>query len=491
MNKPSSRGNVLVFFCDQFRSDIIGCYGGSTVRTPNIDAFARDACLFENAYTPTAICSPARASFVTGVYPHVHHMFNNSSPKYSYCEHLRSDMPLISDWAAETTDYQTAYFGKWHIGPADDLFSSSFGATQKPGDSDLPFLDSSHWHPNTRLGPLVQSYVSGRAGTLDCDMNEFPDVVAAQYTIDYLRNRDIASPFLCYCAFPGPHSPWMIPDSFGLRYDPAEIPMWENRKDPYEGKPLNQHKLGAMERIKRQRQHLDSDHHLKELLACCFSYVELIDEQFGRVIEELKELGLYEDTTIILTADHGDMAGSHGFLSKGGYSYDEIYRIPLLIKPAAASPISKRSVSEPVSLLDVTAAIADQMSGSKVTDFGGPELQGASLHGLMCGESDGWRPVHYAEFHGDWYGHYSVRMVTDGKWKLAWNLSDLCELYDLENDPRELENVFYHDAYRDVRDRYFEYLVEEASRLDDAHVRLLDPKLEYDIPKQASIHVRK
>jgi arylsulfatase A-like enzyme len=499
MASTPSRPNVLVLFCDQFRTDLIGAYGSELVRTPNIDALSADSVIFDRAYTPTPICSPARASFMTGVYPHVHHMFNNSSPKYSYCEHLRPDMPMICDWADAQTDYQTAYFGKWHIGPADDLFATSFHHTQRPGDADLPFLTSSHWHPNKALGELVQPYGNnGRAGLLDVPMERFPDVVAAQYSIDFLHQRHAQRPFLCYCSFPGPHQPWMIPADYGLRYQPEDIPVWSNRSDTFQGKPINQQKLRLMERDAGHRMRISSDRDLQELLACCFSYVELIDEQVGRVVATLKELGLYEDTTVILAADHGDMAGSHGFISKGGYSYDEIYRVPLIVKPAASSvdastpataPAPGRHVQAPVNLLDVTATIAHQMQGQEVASFGGPGLQGASLAPLLCGQADSLRPVHYGEFHGDWYGHYSIRMVTDGDWKLAWNLTDLCELYDLRHDPDELHNLFYVPQHRQTRDHYMDLLIAEAARLDDAHVKLLTPQIEDQIPAASGVAV--
>ena len=86
--------------------------------------------------------------------------------------------------------------------------------------------------------------------------------------------------------------------------------------------------------------------------------------------------------------------------------------------------------------------------------------------------------MHYAEYHGDWYGHYSARMVTDGRWKLVWNLTDLCELYDLDNDPHELRNCFYDPDYEDVRASCFDYLMAEAQRTDDAQLRLLMPQVE-------------
>jgi len=463
----AERPNVLVILCDELRIDLLGCYGGHLVRTPNFDALAADGVVFERAYTPTAVCSPARASLMTGLYAHTHHMFCNSTPGYSYSQHLRPGLQTLDAWLADETPYETAYFGKWHVGPADDLFRSRFHHTHRPYEGGPPFLTSSHWHPRTELGPLVQSIADGRAGTLDVPMERFPDVVAARYAQRFLNERDTTRPFALFCSFPGPHLPWLVPEEFGIRYDPRAIPMWPNRNDTFEGKPVNQMKLRLLDA--EQRKPAQDDATLQEMLACCFSYLELIDGLLGEVVATLKTLGLYESTAIMLTADHGDMAGSHGILSIGSYMYDEVYRIPMLLKPPTGvdiGPASKR-VTEPVHLMDVTATVMHLAAGSPQAAMGEQTLHGQSLLPLVTGEARWGRAVHYAEYHGDWYGHYSSRMVTDGRWKLVWNFTDLCELYDLEEDPHELHNYFYDATCREVRDQYAAVLMAEARRLAD------------------------
>ena len=472
------RPNVLIFLCDQFRLDLLECYGETLVRTPNISALAQDSCVFERAYTPAAICSPARASLLSGLYPHSHHMFNNSTPRYSYCEHLRPGVAVIQDWVDEESDYESAWFGKWHVGPAQDLFDSRFHHTHtEPFEGGPVFLDSSHWHPNTRIAPLVQNVGRGTAGTLDVGMEGFPDVVAARCTQEFLRTRDASKPFFATCSFPGPHSPWMVPEEWGIRYSAADIEMWPNRYDTFEGKPINQEKLRLLNEAKAGGlSSEEEDEELRELLACCFSYIELIDEMVGQVVGSLKELGLYDSTAIIFTADHGDMAGSHGMMNKGAYMYDEIYRIPLLVK-APGPPRHSRSTAF-VHLMDVTATCLHLMSGEKQGSMMGQNLHGESLLHLVQGDSRWDRPAHFAEYHGDWYGHYSARMVTDGRWKLVWNLTDLSELYDLENDPHELHNRFYEPGLESVRAAYFEILLAEAERTGDDQLRMLKPQVE-------------
>ena len=171
-------------------------------------------------------------------------------------------------------------------------------------------------------------------------MDEFPDVMVARYSTDFLRSRSGERPFLLYSSLPGPHSPWMVPEEWGIRYDPKDIPDWPNRYDDFDGKPINQKKLRINEDL---RQEQGGDETLKDLLSACFSYLELVDAQVGEVVRTLKELGLYDETAIILTADHGDMAGSHGYLSKGAYMYDEIYRVPMLFKPPGGSRVERAS----------------------------------------------------------------------------------------------------------------------------------------------------
>lgn len=451
--------NILFFFCDQWRSDLLGCYGGDWVRTPNIDKLAAESCVFEHAYTPTALCSPARASLMTGLYPHRHHLFNNTTNHYSYRYRMRPEVPMISDWADAQTPYQTAYTGKWHLGGKDHYESTRFhvkkGIYSHPGPQN-----------DAEANPVVGRY----AGTLNRPMAEFPDVMTAANTQAFLRERDPDHPFLAFCAFPGPHAPWYVPAEFGIRYDPAQMPVWPNFHDTFTDKPINQRKC----RLRGKYLHgPDAETTLQKMIACHCSYIELIDTLIGELIGTLKQRGLYDNTMIVLTADHGDMLGAHGLLSKGAYMYEEIYRIPMLVRHPE---IAARRVDAPVNLIDLTATLMHAMSGREWTAMV-PEsdwprndslaLQGQSLLPLMRGEAAWARPVHYAEYHGDWYGHYTSRMVCDKQYKVVWNAPDLCELYDRANDPHELHNRFYDPEMAAVRDHYLDLLVADAKLLND------------------------
>ena len=504
--------NVLVMFCDQLRRDLLGCYGSELVRTPHLDALAADSVVFDRCYTPIAICSPARASLMTGQYPHGHHMYTNSTPPYSYCRHLRADAPMIQQWASRDAAATTAYYGKWHIGTVDDLAAAGFDHTHLPPEwpdlaaDALPFLSDTQWHPQAEWAPPMES-ADPNTGTFALPMERFPDVVAAAHTIDFLSDRAAAPgdrPFLAFCAFPGPHGPWLVPEEFGRRYEAKDIPPWPNRDDSFASKPLNQRKLQHMEfsegGITYPRLSAAQE---AERLAYNFSYIELIDEQVGRVVAELKRSGLYDDTLLVFTADHGDMAGSHGFVSKGGYMYDEIYRIPLLVRVPGVAP--GRREREPVTLTDVTATVAHALAGggadtpppsslAEVERAEAEPLHGESLLPALRGEAVWERAVAYCEYHGDWYGHYSSRMVTDGDWKLVWNLTDLNELYDLNEDPHELTNLFYSRASGSeasgglaaVRERYFGLLMAEAARTHDGQLALRQAELTFD-PRRGGI----
>jgi arylsulfatase A-like enzyme len=153
--------------------------------------------------------------------------------------------------------------------------------------------------------------------------------------------------------------------------------------------------------------------------------------------------------------------------------YDETYRIPMIFKPPGGSDVKR--VSQTVNLMDVTATMVHLMAGEQVRDIGSGEMDGHSMLPLAQGGTDWHKSVNYSEYHGDWYGHYSSRMVTDGRWKLVWNLTDLCELYDLEEDPHELKNLFYDPSRKEVRDRYIEVLEEEGRRTGDGQIGHLSP----------------
>lgn len=144
---------------------------------------------------------------------------------------------MLSDWIAKETDYESAYFGKWHIGPVDDLYNSRFKHRQQPHPDRPAALNNSQWHPNNSLGPLVQSVGDGKDGTLDVPMEGFPDVVTTRFSQDF--------------------------------------PTWPNRYDHFESKPHYQRKLRLFDDIKNP--HTVGEADLQELLACCFSYLELID----------------------------------------------------------------------------------------------------------------------------------------------------------------------------------------------------------------------
>lgn len=458
-----AKPNVLVFFCDQMRRDALGCYGNGIVRTPHLDALADGSTVFDRAYTPTPLCSPARASLMSGLYPHAHHMFNNSTKRYSYCQYARPDLRMLGHWAAERGEYETAYFGKWHIGPAEDLAASGFEQTMHAG------------HPSFSAAQMAVSFASGYGGAADVPLDEFPDVRVANRCVEFLRRRKGDRPFLLFCALPGPHPPWIVPKAFGLRHRPEDMRLWPNCHDPMEGKPLYQRKLRLLGGAEsRWPDGPDRDRRLRELLACSNTYVELVDEMAGRVLAEIARQELDGSTVVLFTADHGSMDGAHGMLSKGGYLYEETCRIPMLARIPGQAP---QRLAQPVHLMDVTATVLHAMAGEKVADMGSGALHGESL--LPLAERGEWaRRYHYAEYHGDWYGHYSSRMVTDGEWKLVWNFTDWCELYDLANDPWEMENRFRDPACREKRDELFGAIIQEARRLEDGQTLKHNPAVE-------------
>jgi arylsulfatase A-like enzyme len=408
---------------------------------------------------------------MTGVYPHKHGVLKNTGiPKTRReCEVLPGTT-MLQDWAKKNTNYELAYFGKWHIGNDDVLMNSNFDF-KKP---QIHPKGNTH-HPGPWLGEISYSIANGRAGLVKCPVNEYPDVVVASDTCDYLEHRNKANNFLLFCSFPGPHDPWLIPEEYGIKYSPEDIPLWSNIHEKEKLEDAKPH-------IQKFRKLLDSlycsgasdrerEAVLREALAFQFTYVDLIDKQIGRVLDCLEKHGLYENTHIIFTADHGSMSGAHDRINKGTYMYNETYRVPLLYKKAGR-PVSGKS-GKTVSLLDVTASIMHIMSGSEKTEMSGHYLDGKSfITQLEKDVQNSDDDFYYAEYHGDDYGGYSSRMVTNGKWKLVWNFTDKCELYNLENDPGELNNLFYVEDCKNKCNELLEVILKKAEVYEDREVYL-------------------
>jgi arylsulfatase A-like enzyme len=474
--------NVLLIVTDEQRQDCLGCYGNSIVQTPNIDKLAATGVRFNNAFTPTAVCCPARTSIQTGLLAHEHGIVRNPSfetglivskskpPRNQWTENDRDVAPDIRFFSQSLSknNWQMAHIGKWHIGmtkkPADYGYQDT---VFYPGYG-FPFYIGyeTHEHYATYLkshgvdkAELLKTIKdpSGRhsyAGLQKGPQEISEPAYLRSQTVDMIKKFSaLDKPFFISCNFWGPHQPFYITEKHYNMYKDVKIEAWANFDCDLSDKP---------EMIRRYGQYWTTDwldkKSLAELISKYYGYISLIDEEIGRIIDALKACGQLEDTLIIYTTDHGDSCGSYRMWDKGFGMYDCIWRIPFIV----SNPSIKPTVSDSfVSLVDLA---------NTFLEIGGCELangaEGRSLMPILTGKAKAIRDNHIA---CQGYGHqfaFMQRMLRTTDAKYIYNPTDKDEFYDLANDPWETRNIIDKISKTQLNSMK-ELLREDMIRVDD------------------------
>ncbi|MFC4009002.1 sulfatase-like hydrolase/transferase [Nonomuraea purpurea] len=452
MSQPS---NVLFLMTDQHRVDTLGCYGNPHVSTPHLDALAASGTRFDACFTPSAICTPARASLLTGVLPFRHRLLANYERNVGYSEELSEEFTPFSRRLRER-GYNVGIEGKWHVGRRRGPGEFGFDGAHYPGWHNpvghpdyLAWLER-HGLPEPEISEEVRGvFPNGEPGNLLAGVLHQPaeatfERFLTDRTIERLEryaedhHRD-GRPFFMAVHFYGPHLPYLLPREYLEMYSPDLVELPESIKETFENKPPVQ---------RRYSEHWTHDtlgeETTRRLVAAYWGYVTLIDEQVGRLTEALERLGLTGSTAVAFTADHGEFTGAHRLHDKGPAMYDDIYRIPGLLR-VPGSP-GGGSTGAFVSLVDFTATILD-LAGAGPE----PDADGRSLVPFALGEEPaGWREDITAEFHGHHFP-YPQRMLRTRRFKLVVNPESVNELYDLEEDPSELTNRYGDPALGEVQ----------------------------------------
>ena len=472
----SKRPNVVVLMSDQQRLDTVSCYGLNDIcKTPHIDALAERGVRFDAAFTPTAICSPARASFYTGLYPHKHGVTANG-----LC--LNEGVRGVNHYLAEA-GYRCGYAGKWHVdeetGPSSYGFiGQDFMGYAFPGSDLLPGLQFgakprghnpyadylkergfdpppavSHRYVGTNPSNQAQEMFALHEGPVESCIEYFV-AEEANRVLDQLASGD--EPFFLWANFWGPHSPSLVPEPYFSLYDPRDIPEHPGYAETFAGKPYRQQLIEKLWGL--------GDYGwegFQEIGARYFGHCTLLDAMVGRVVAHLEKLGVLDNTIIVYTADHGDCMGAHRLIEKGEFMYDEIYRIPLLIAhPECQAPGT--ACNEFVYLQEIMLSALDA-AGLAVPDA----LDGESFLPAIEG-----KPYHNGreEVYCVFDRHFTVakqRMVRTRTHQFTFNSGDPGELYDLAEDPYQLDNRYGDPAYEDVRQDLIGRMDSYMSELND------------------------
>lgn len=491
--------NVLLILTDQQRLSTLSCYGETPCKTPNLDKLAGKSVVFQNAYTATPLCSPARASLITGWYPHQHGITANVGDIGCSLPQI-VDSPELLPRQLQRAGYVCGYTGKWHLcHHTEDLYYTTQKLTL-PSDvgftgQDLPghgngghkfkeykdYLADNGYKPHEVTEDLVEEIKSlkitwtGLYGTLrEPDEEATMAFFLANHTIsliDQFTAEDRGEPFFIWHNFWGPHEPYYVPQKYLEMYKDVEIPPWPNYQWPSQTTP-GPHQFYISPSVNV----LDwSD--WAEAVKHYYAYVTLIDSAIGKIINHLEKRGVLENTVIIFMADHGETLGSHGgLMDKGIFHFEEIQRIPMMIFDPRTSG-SPRVEEKLVSLIDIYPTILD-LAG---VDDGPAGREGRSLAALISDEDIPWRDSLVVTSEGICNVSLGLRTIRYKNWKYCFTVSMDEMLFDLAEDPHELHNLAGEPQNREtlsmMRKKLYEFMERTNDRLKRYWFRFLDYEL--------------
>jgi arylsulfatase A-like enzyme len=430
------------------------------LNTPHIDKLAEDGVHFSNAFVTTSLCSPSRASILTGQYMHNHGVVDNNSPV--------AEGSIFFPQYLQQAGYQTAFFGKWHMGEA----GSSKGDLDRPQpgfDHWLSFAGQGHYYPVVRNGKVNQININGKhvpqKGYITDELTD--------YTLEWLaEERAPEKPFFVYLSHKAVHANFAPPERYANLYADAVMPVPDSQADTeenYQGKPMW---------VKNQRNSwhgVDFPYHstldVQEYKRQYHRALTAVDDSVGRINAWLAENGLADNTIVILMGDNGFMFGEHGLIDKRN-AYEESIRVPLLVSiPGLEQP--GRKVEALAAGIDIGPTILNIAGVEQMPE----QFEGESLLPLALGEEPGdWRKDLLYEYY--WEFNYPMTPTTfalrtdDYKLIQYHGIWDTEELYDIRNDPREMNNLIDDPDYLEVR----------VSLRKELHRRLANNRGEHVIP---------
>ncbi len=451
------RPNIVLCISDQQRADTMPGNRRAAIRTPHLDWLAERSTLFRRAYCTTPMCSPTRSSILTGLYPHATGLVANHQERdISRDIGLRPQVPVLADYLKES-GYVCAYTGKWHLGTGGDRRSFTDFRTRAgihdvddPAQNDmLQFtrkvgieiggklkgndLDKSRYDPRTRVGTSLLPLAFHRSAR---------DAAQAGLFIRQMRQRD--EPFALVYSCYEPHPPFACPAPFDAMYNPDDMPLPDNRDD-----------TGAYDlmRGRYDRQLMPTtafdEADLRHMWAHYCGAVSYVDHCLGLVLEALIDTDQFDNTLFVFTSDHGEMLGSHGMLLKGSVLFEELMRIPLLVRSPGRTPGGRVS-DQLVSHVDLMPTMLSRCGIEPPGD-----LHGVDIGGLLQGGDDRVRQGLAFEFHSSNWGERPtpLRGWRTEQWKYIESIDGAEELYDLEADPGETRNLVDEAGTQPARSR--------------------------------------
>lgn len=439
----TNQPNIVFFLVDDQRNDTLGCAGHPIIQTPVIDSLAKKGCRFSNAFVTTSICAASRASILSGLYERTHGYTFKTLPLQE--KYLLQSYPVV----LQNNGYRTGFIGKLGVKSEGNFLENLFDYFQP-----------------LRRNPYFHQLPDGS--------KRHATDLAADHAIEFIRNNQADMPFCLSVSFNAPHAedsdkenhyPW--PPSTNGMYEDITIPS-PQLSEPSIFKSMPKFLQKSMNRD-RYFWRWDTAEKYQKNMKAYFRMITGIDFAIGRVIKELEQLNLTQNTVIIYAADNGYYMGNRGFAGKWSH-YEESLRIPLIVYDPRIPPSRSGSVEKSIALnIDLPSLIVD-LAGIKVP----PSYQGRSLKPLIYGINRNWRKDFFCEHlmnHEEipkWEGVHGKRFV----YARYFEQQPVYEfLHDLEVDPNELinfaENNQYHKTLKQMRQRCNE-LIRKYNNYDPA-----------------------
>ena len=439
--------NILLILADQLRSDCIGPNGNKFIQTPNMDALAKTSTNFPNAYCTLPICQPSRVSIITGQYPSEHGTVSNGI-KY------QKRYPILPE-ILSAQGYETFSSGKLHFNPIASNFDTP---PLEPGEVDsfpymgfqkayrveglqseyLQMIQEQHpvlWEAATHK-PGYNTTMAFEAYPTPIPLEMHRSTCITENALQLLANRDREKPFFMHLSYWDPHHPFDPPQPYDKLYEgkqvhepiphseesfkslPPHFQEWYTHTWENEGKPFCEHTPEDWRRIIR----------------LYYSMITLIDHGIGQIIRMIKDEGLFDDTIIIFSADHGELLGDHGLATKGKFFYEGLIKVPLIIK-LEAQTISK-TIFTPVMNFDIMPTLLELL-GNEL-----PQMAAVSLLPLLEETGKFEQPIYIEGAEGEMaclvsYPYKIIVYVDEQKG----------QLYNLEKDPDEYNNIWEEEAH--------------------------------------------
>lgn len=505
----STQPNLLFVWTDQQAVNTLGTYGNERIETPNVDGLGERSTVFENAYVSQPVCTPSRATVLTGQYPHTTGITANNTP-------LRESdrcFPELGDFE----EYRTCWIGKWHLG--DEIFEQhGFDEWIATEDGYHPFYSEGR-DENRRSAYHDFLLENGfEPDVTDSGYEHFSRSFAARLPEEYSKPAFMADraidfirecgdqPFILHLMFLEPHPPYTSPRDD--QYDPDDVVLPPNFEHDGFDEQIDKVRF-VRELARRGVEHATRDPYLlgappaedewRELVSNYWGLVSLVDTHVGRVLDVVDEVGVTDETITVYTSDHGDMMGSHQLFSKM-VMFQEAIRVPLLIRVPGLET-NGETVERPISQVDLVPTLLVAMGQEVPNDLPGQswlpylrgegdvahedvfvEWNGATAFGLHDRNSpthpDWARPRPEPEAEAIWDEMFDrdimrtmttpVRtVITPDGWKLNYRRSGEHELYDLSTDPYEIENLARSDDHEELIDELYQKIVDWQRRTRD------------------------